>query len=120
MEAVGPEHTGIPSVWNDRVELGFATEWDWEDALAPVATEKALLAMLGQQDTVAPKFKVRHVPSKEEYLYITWSSQVGAMKAVGLAEYGKAQRRDKHGGTCMKSSVVHNSFFIYERFIYEA
>ena len=90
MQAVGPGHTGIRSVWNDGGELAFDTERYSDDAVVPAATEEMLVAMLSQQDAVAPKFRVRHVPSKEEYLYITWSGQAGATKAIRHAEYGKA------------------------------
>ena len=40
------------------------------------------MAMLSQQDAVVPKFRVQHVPSKEEYLYIMWNSRAGATKAI--------------------------------------
>ena len=106
MEAVGPRHTGIPRVWNDGVELAFDTERYSDDAVVPVAAEEALVAMLSQQDAVAPKFRVRHVPTKEEYLYITWSGQVGVTKAIRHAEYGKAQRRDKRRGIWVLGSQV--------------
>ena len=82
MEAVGPGHTGIPSVWNDGVELAFDTERYSDDAVVPAATEEALVAMFSKQDAVAPKFRVRRVPCKEEYLYITWSGQARATKAI--------------------------------------
>ena len=72
-ESAQQRHTGIPSAWNDGVELAFDTERYLDDAVVPAATEEALVAMLSQQDAVAPKFRVQHVPSKEEYLYITWS-----------------------------------------------
>ena len=106
MEAVGPGHTGIPSVWNNGVELAFDTERYSDDAVVPAATEEALLAMLSQQDTVAPKFRVRHVPSKEEYLYITWNSRARATKAMWHAKYLKAQRRDKRRGIWVLGSQV--------------
>ena len=63
-----PAYTGILSVWNDGVELAFDRERYLGDAIVPAATEETLVAMLSQQDAVAPKFKVRHIPSKEEYL----------------------------------------------------
>ena len=91
MEAVGRGHTGISSVRNNGVEFAFDTE-RYSNAVVPAATEEALVAMLSQQDTVAPKFRVRHVRSKEEYLYITWTSRAGATKAIQHAQYGKAQR----------------------------
>ena len=68
----------------------FDTERYSDDAVVPAATEETLVAMLSQQDAGAPKFRVRHVPSKEEYLYITWNGQAGATKAIRHAEYGKA------------------------------
>ena len=74
--------------------------------MMPAATEESPVAMLSHQDAVAPKFRVRHVPSKEEYLYITWSGQAGATKAIRHAEYGKAQRRDKHRGIWVLGSQV--------------
>ena len=86
MEAMGPGHTGILSVWNDGVELAFGTERYSDEAVVPAATKVALVAMLSQQDALARKFRVRHVPSKEEYLYITWSGQAEAMKAIRHAE----------------------------------
>ena len=98
MEAVGPGHTGIPSVWNNGVELTFDTERYSGDMAVLAAIKEAQVAMLSQQDAVAPKFKVRHVPSKEEYLYITWTSRAGATKPTWHAEYGEAQSRDKHRG----------------------
>ena len=106
MEALGPGHTGIPIVWNNRVGLAFDTEQYSDDAVVPAATEEALVAMLSQQDAVAPKFRVRHVPSKEEYLYITWAGRAGATKAIRHANYGKAQRRDKHRGIWVLGSQV--------------
>ena len=93
-------------MWNDGVELAFDTEQYSDDAVVPAATEEALVAMLSQQDAVALKFRVRHVPSKEEYLYITWSSQAGATKAIQHAEYGKAQRRGKRRGIWVPGSHV--------------
>ena len=72
------------------------------------ATEETLVAMLSQQDAVAPKFRVRHVPSNEEYLYITWSGQAGATKAIRHAEYRKAQRRDKRRGIRVLGSQILN------------
>ena len=104
MEAVGSGHTGILSVWNDGLELAFNTERYSDDAIVPAATEEALVAMLSQQDAMAPKFTIRHVPSKEEYLYITWSGQVAATKAIRHAEHGKAQRRDKCRGIWVRGS----------------
>ena len=106
MEAVGPGHTGIPSVWNTGVELAFDTERYSDDIVVPAATEEALVAMPSQQDAVAPKFRVRHVPSKEEYLHIRWNSRAGATKAIRHTEYGKAQRRDKRRGMCVLGSHV--------------
>ena len=106
MEAVGPAHTGIPSVWNNGVEFAFDTERFSDDAVVPAAAEEALVAMLRQQDAVAPKFKVHHVPSKEEYLYITWTSRAGATKAIRYAKYGKAQRQDKCRGIWVLGSQV--------------
>ena len=81
MEAAVLGHTNIPSVWDDGVELAFNTERYSHDAVVPAATEETLVAMPSQQDAVAPNFRVRHVPSKEEYLCITWSAQAGATKA---------------------------------------
>ena len=106
MEAVGPGHTGIPSVWNNAVEFVFDMERYSGDAVVRAATKEALVAMLSQQDTVAPKFRVRHVPSQEEYLYITWTGRAGATKAVRHAEYGKAQRRDTRRGIWVLGSQV--------------
>ena len=106
LEAVGPGHTGIPSVWNNGVELAFDMEWCSDDAAVPAATEEALVAMLSQQGAVAPQFRVRHVPSKEAYLYITWASRAGATKAIRHAEYGKAERRDKRRGILVLGSQV--------------
>ena len=106
MEAVGPVHTGIQNVWNNGVEFAFDTKRYSDDAVVPAATEEALVAMLNQQDTVAPKFRVRHVLSKEEYLYITWTSRAGATKAIQDAEYGKAQRQDKCRGIWVLGSQV--------------
>ena len=103
MEAVGPGHTGIPSVWNNGVELAFDTERYSDDAVVPAATKEALMAMLSKQDAVAPKFRARHVPSKEEYLHTTWT---GATKAIRHAEYGKAQRRDKRRGIWVLGSQI--------------
>ena len=100
MEAVGPGHTGTPSVWNDGVELAFNTERYSDDAVVLATTEEALVAMLSQQDAVASNFRVRHVPSKEEYLYITWSGQAGATKA------SIAQRRDKRRGIWVLGNQV--------------
>ena len=90
MAAVGLGHTGIPSVSNNGVEFAFDMERYSEDAVVPAATQQALVAMLNQQDVVAPRFRVRHVPPKEEYLYITWTSRAGATRAIRHAEYGKA------------------------------
>ena len=58
MEGVGPGHTGLRSVLNNGVELAFDTERYSNDAVVPAATKEALVAMLSQQDGVAPKFTV--------------------------------------------------------------
>ena len=88
------------------MELAFDTERYSDDIVVRAATEETPVVMLGQQDTVAPKFRVRHVPSKEEYLYITWNSRVGATRAIRHAEYGKAHRRDKRRGIWVLGSQV--------------
>ena len=60
------------------MELMFGTERYSEDAVVPAASEETLVAMLSQQDSVAPKFRVCHVVSKEEGLYIKWNGRSGA------------------------------------------
>ena len=95
MAEVGPGRTGLPSVWNNGVEYTFDTERYSDDAVVPAASERALVETLERQDTIAPKYKVRHVPSKEEYLYITWRAAKGATRALRHEEYGQAQRRTK-------------------------
>ena len=71
MAEVGPGRTDLPSVWNQGIEYAFDTERYSDDAVVPVATEEALVETLGRQDAIAPKYRVRHVPSKEEYLYVS-------------------------------------------------
>ena len=66
-----------------------------DDAVVPAASEETPVANLIQQDAVAPRFRVRHVASKEEYLHITWTDRAGATIAIQHAEYGKAERRAK-------------------------
>ena len=90
MEAVGPGHTAIPSVWNDGVAPAVDTERYSDGAVVPAATEEALVEMLCQQNAVAAKFGVPYVPSKEEYLYIKWRGHARATKAIRHAEYGRA------------------------------
>ena len=70
MAAVGPGHTVVPRVWNSGVEFPFQTQWHLDHAVLPAASAEALVAMLNQQDTLAPRFMVRHVPLKQEYVYM--------------------------------------------------
>ena len=49
------------------------------------------MANLSQQDAVAPGFRVRHVRSTEDHLYIKWTSRAGATMAIPRAEFGKAR-----------------------------
>ena len=106
MEALGPEHTGTPSVWNNGGKLAFDTERYSDEAIVPAATEEVPVAMLNRQNAMVPKFREQHVPSKEEYLYITRSSRAGAMKAIRHAKYAKGQRRDKHPSIWVLGSKV--------------
>ena len=98
MAEVGPGHTGLPGVWNNGVKYTFDTEWYSDDAVVPAATERALVETLERQDAIAPKYRVRHVPSKEEYLYISWRAEKGATRALRHEEYRQAQRRTKRQG----------------------
>ena len=104
MTAARPGHTGIPSVWNNGVEFAFDTERYSDNAVVPAALEEALVAMPSQQDAVAPKFRVRHVPSKEDYLNITWTSRAGATRreshTARRVQQGPATRQTpRHLGT---------------------
>ena len=58
MAVVGSGHTGIPSVWNNGVELAFETEWYSDDVVVLAVSEEPLVAMLSRQDTIAPGFQV--------------------------------------------------------------
>ena len=106
MAAVGPRHAGIPSVCNNGVEFAFDTERYSDDAHVPTASEETPVAMLSPPDAVAPRFRVRHVSSKEEYLCITWTGRVETTKAIRHAEYSKAHRRPKHQGIWVLGSQV--------------
>ena len=106
MAEVGPGRTDLPSVWSNGVEYAFDTERYSDDAVVPAATERAPVETLERQDAIAPKYRVRHVPSKEEYLYISWRTEKGATKALKHAEYGQAQRRTKRQGLWILGSQV--------------
>ena len=71
MAEVSPGRTDLPSVWSNGVEYAFDTERYTDDAVVPTATQSVLVETLERKDAIAPKYRVRHVPSKEEYLYIS-------------------------------------------------
>ena len=106
MAEVGPGRTDLPSVWNQGIEYAFDTERYSDDAVVPAATEEAFVETLGRQDAIAPKYRVRHVPSKEEYLYVLWRTGHGTTKALRHTEYGQAQRRTKRQGPWILGSQV--------------
>ena len=88
------------------MEFAFDTERYSDNTVVPAGSQETLVAMLSQQDAEAPRFRVRHVPSKEEYLYIMWTGRVGTTMAIRHAEYGNAQRRAKLQGIWVLGSQV--------------
>ena len=50
------------------------------------------MEILGRQDEVAPKYRVSHVPAKEEYLFMDWSNGEAraVCKAICHPEYAQA------------------------------
>ena len=95
MAEVGPGRFDLPSVWDNGVKYAFNTERHSDDAVVRTATQEALVEMLERHDAVAAKFRVHHVPCKEEYPYIHWRGVTGATRALRHAEYGQAKCRTK-------------------------
>ena len=73
------------------MEFALHMERYSDDAVVAATSEETLVAVLSEQDAAAPRFRVCHVPSKEEYLYITWNGHAGATMAIQHAEYGRTQ-----------------------------
>ena len=62
--------TGIPDVQLRQGVMHFEAEKYSDHAAVLAADEEHLIPILLEQDAAAPKYRVRHVPSKEEYLYM--------------------------------------------------
>ena len=94
MEAVGPEDTRFPPCPTSTGKFRAATERYSDDAAVVGVTEEFVVRQLRGQDEVAPRYRVRHVPEKEEYLSIRWDAQGKASSEV-LRDwhYGKAALR---------------------------
>ena len=75
MEAVGPEDTGFPSFPTSTGKLRAATERYSNDAVMVGVTEEFVVRQLRRQDEGALRYRVRHVPEKEEYLSIHLDAQ---------------------------------------------
>ena len=101
MEAVGPEDTGFPPFPTSTGKFRAATECYSDDAFVVGVTEESLVRQLQlrRQDEVAPRYRVRHVPKKEEYLSIQWDAR-GKVSSEVLRDrhYGKAAWRTMRQG----------------------
>ena len=93
MEAVGPEDTGCPPIPTSTGKFRAATERYTDNAVVVGVTEEFVVRELHRQDEVAPRYRVRHVPEKEEYLSIHWDARGKASSEV-LRDwhYGKVAR----------------------------
>ena len=94
MEAVGPEDTVSPLFPTSMGKFRAATERYSDDAVVVGVTKEAVVWQLRRQDHVAPRYKVCHVPEKEEYLSIQWDTR-GKASSAALKDrhYRKANRR---------------------------
>jgi hypothetical protein len=69
--------------------------------------EGHLVQPLVEQDEVAPRYRVRHVPAKEEYLYVDFTEQ-GKPKTRRINEevYRTAKRRTLNQGLWILGNQV--------------
>ena len=99
MEAVGQEDTRFPPSPTSTGKFRAATERYSDDAVEVGVSEQFVVQQLRQQDEVAPRYRVRHVPVKEEYLSIQWDARGKASSGfLRDRHYGKAARRTVHQG----------------------
>ena len=75
MGAMGPEDTGFPPFPMSTGKFRAATERYSNDAVVVAVTEEFLVRQLRRQDEAAPRYRVHHVPQKEEYLSIQWDAR---------------------------------------------
>ena len=66
MVAVGMEDTGFPPFLAGMGKFWAATERLSNDAVVVGVAEQPVVRQLRRQDEVAPRYRVRHVPHKEE------------------------------------------------------
>ena len=94
MEAVGPEDTGFPPFPTSTGKVWAATERYSNDVVVVEVTEEFVVRQQRPQDEVAPRYRVRHVLEKEEYMIIPWAARGKASSEVLQDQhYGKAARR---------------------------
>ena len=70
MDRVWRTETRIQDVKFREGVMHFEAEQYSDDAAVLAADEKHVVRQLVEQDAAAPRFRVRHVPSKEEYLFM--------------------------------------------------
>ena len=94
MEVVGPENIGFLPFPTGTGKLGVATERYSDNAVVVGVTEEAVVRQLRRQDEVAPRYRVRHVPEKEEY-FSSQSDTRGKATSAALKgrHHWKATRR---------------------------
>ena len=93
MAKVGPGRTDLPSVWINGVECALDKERYSDDAVVL----EALVETPEQQDAVAPRYRVRHVPAKEAYLFMDLSTKEakGTPMVIRHLEYAHVACRKK-------------------------
>ena len=90
--------TGIPDVEFRGGVMRFGAESYSDDAAVLVADEQHLVQQLVEQDEAAARFKVRHVPSKEEYLFVDFTDPMKPQtRGIQEEEYKTAYKTAEPG-----------------------
>ena len=87
--------------------MRFGAERYSDDAAVMAVDEGHLVEQLVEQDEVAPRYRVRHVPAKEEYLYMDYTEQDRPRtRQVREEVYRTAKRRTLNQGLWILGNQV--------------
>ena len=117
MDRVRRPDTGIPDVEFRGGVMRFGAERYSDNAAVLAADKQHLVQQLVEQDEAAPRFRVRHVPSKEEYLFVDFTDPTKPRtRGMQEDEYKTAKRRTLNQGLwILGNQVLRHTSGVYLR-----